>query len=153
MNKKILFLILAVLMVFPAFAQKQNNGDHEQKRKELMEFKLKFLADEMGLNDEQRKTFNDVYMQMENERRKIFKKLKEAEKSVANKKDASEAEYEKASKEISEARDQMVELDKKYEDKFSTFLTKKQIFKMKEAEEAFKEKMRKCRDKRKNSNK
>lgn len=136
-------------MALPSFAQKQKGCDHESKRKELMEFKLKYLADEMELNDEQRKTFNEVYTQMENERRAIFKKIKEAEKSVSGKKEASEAEYEKASKEMTEARDKMVELDKKYDEKFSTFLSKKQIFKMKEAEEGFKDKMRKCRDKKK----
>lgn len=151
MNKKLLLLFFIALISIPAFAQ-NSKDDREARKKELTEFKLKYLADEMDLSEDQRKTFNEVYTQMDNERRAIFKKIKEAEKSVADK-DASEEDYEKASKEISEARDKMVEIDRKYDEKFSTFLTKKQIYKMKEAEESFKEKMRKCRDKKKNDNK
>lgn len=148
MRAKILILMLTVLFAIPTFAQKHHE-DREARYKEMMEFKLKTLADELDLNDSQRKQFNEVYMQMETERRAIFKKIKETEKSIASKQDASDAEYEKASREISAYRDQMIQVDKKYEEKFASFLTKKQIYKLKEAEDKFMEKMRKCRDKRK----
>ena len=116
----------------------------------MMEFKLKFLADEMDLNDSQRKQFNEVYSQMETERRAVFKKIKDAEKIIKGNKNASEADYDKATKDISAAKAQMAQIEKTYDEKFSKFLTKKQIFKMKEAEDKFKETVRKCRDKKKN---
>lgn len=149
MKGKILLILLALLSVLPSFAQKQGNKDHDGKRKEMMEFKMKFLADEIGIKDDQRKQFFEVYQQMETERRAIFKKIKTAEKSIAANKNASEADYEKANKEISEAKNEMTKIDKKYEDKFSTFLSKKQIYKLKEAENKFMEKVRNCRDKKK----
>lgn len=151
MKRNLLLILFLVLLGLPAFAQ-QSKEDKEAKRKEFLEIKLQYLADEMDLTEDQRKAFNEVYTQMENERRSVYRKMKEAEKSVS-KKDASEEEYEKAYNEINEARDKMQEIEKKYDEKFATFLSKRQLFKMKEAEESFKDKVRKCRDKKKNEKK
>ena len=140
--------MLAMIMSIPAFSQKQN-GDKEAKRKEMMEFKLDYLAKAMELRDDQKKQFYEVYTQMENERRAIVKSIKSAEKKIAGSKNASEADYDKASKEISAAKAKMAQIEKKYDDKFASFLTKKQIYKMKEAANEFNEKMRGCRDKKK----
>lgn len=151
MKGKTILILLAIIFALPSFAQNQRSkSDHESKRKEMMEFKLKFLADEMDLNDSQRKQFNEVYSQMETERRAVFKKIKDAEKIIKGNKNASEADYDKATKDISAAKAQMAQIEKTYDEKFSKFLTKKQIFKMKEAEDKFKETVRKCRDKKKN---
>ena len=85
---------------------------------------------------------------MEVERRAIYKKIKKAEKSVADK-DASEAAYEKASKEIQAARAEMVQIEQQYDEKFASFLSKKQMFKLREAEGKFMQKMQDCKEKRK----
>lgn len=148
MKRKVLFLMLTILFALPSFAQKHHDKDKEARRKEMMEFKLKFIGDEIGLNDDQKKQFNDIYTQMETERRQIFRKIKNAEKKIADNKNASEEDYEKANKEISDAKNEMTAIDKKYEDKFTTFLSKKQIYNMKAAETKFMETMRDCRDKK-----
>lgn len=114
----------------------------------MMEFKLKFISDEIELKDNQKKEFYELYNQMETERRAIFKRIKAAEKKIKDNKNASEADYEKASEEISAARAEMNQVEAKYELKFSSFLSKKQIFKMKEAERKFMETARKCKDKK-----
>lgn len=150
MKRKLLFLLFAVLFAVPSFAQKK---DKEEKKKEMLEFKIEFLAKEMELRDDQKKQFKEIYTQMESERRAIFKKIKQAEKSIKGNKNATEADYDRASKEIAAARNQMTQIENKYEAKFASFLSKKQIFKMKEAETKFMETMRNCRDKKRSEQK
>lgn len=153
MKQKILLMILFSAFVFPTFAQKQHkSSDRENRRKEMLEFKIDYLSKEMELKDDQKKQFREVYSQMENERRAILKKIKNAEKAVSGK-DVSETEYDKASKEISAARNEMMQVEQKFDEKFSTFLSKKQIFKLKEAENKFMQKMQECKDKRKQEKK
>lgn len=149
MKKKFLFLMFAFLLAVPAFAQKQSKEDRESRRQEMLEIKLDFLASEIGLKDSQRKQFDDLYTQMEAERRAIYKKIKNAEKSVKDNKNASEADYDKATKEINASKAEMSQVEKQYDEKFSTFLSKKQMFKLKEAEGKFSQKMQGCRDKKK----
>ena len=149
MKGKILLLLFTILLSVPSFAQKQRSDD-DSKRKEMMEFKLKFLGDEMGLNDAQRKQFNELYTQMESERRAVYKKIKSAENFINENKNASEADYEKARKDISNAKSQMAQIEQNYYNKFVKFLSQKQLYKLKEAEEKFKETMQKVRNKKKN---
>ena len=150
MKGKLLLLALALLFALPSFAQKsRSQGNNDQRRKEFLEIKLDFLAKEIDLKEDQKKQFYDLYSQMETERRAIFKKIKTAEKSIKDNKNASEADYEKATKEIADARAEMSQVDKKYDERFATFLSKKQLFKLKEAENKFMEKARECRDKKK----
>lgn len=150
MKQKILFLTLALLFAIPSFAQKKHDGkSKEQRRKEMLEFKLQFLASEIDLQQDQKKEFNEVYTQMEQERRGAFKKMKHAEKSIRENPNASEAEYEKASEEIAAAKAEMLRIEQKYDEKLSTFLSKKQMYKLKEAELKFTETARKMRDDKK----
>ena len=149
MKFKYLIILLAIIFALPSFAQTPSN--QENKRKEMMEFKLKFLGDEIQLNDSQRKQFDEVYTQMEMERRSIFKKIKAAEKLINENKNATEADYDRATKEISNAKSQMDQIEKKYAAKFSQFLSKKQIYKLKEAENKFNDTMRKCGNKKRHN--
>ena len=149
MKFKHLIILLAIIFALPSFAQTPSN--QENKRKEMMEFKLKFLGDEIQLNDSQRKQFDEVYTQMEMERRSIFKKIKAAEKLINENKNATEADYDRATKEISNAKSQMDQIEKKYAAKFSQFLSKKQIYKLKEAENKFNDTMRKCGNKKRHN--
>ena len=148
MKGKTLLLLFALLFVIPSFAQKPDKNK-AARHKEIMEFKLDFLAKEIDLKEDQVKQFNELYMQLDKERRVILKRIKTAEKTVSENKDASEAVYEKAMKEISSAKNDMIQTDKKYDEKFSTFLTKKQMYKLKEAENAFMKKMQQCCEKKK----
>lgn len=147
MKKHTLLILILLLGFIPSFAQK-NDKDKEARKKEMLEFKLNFLAEEMQLRDDQKKQFNEVYTMMENERRAVFGRLKAAEKKIKENKAASEADYERANKEIADAKNQMAAIETKYDAKFAKFLTKKQIYKMKEAEEKFMKKVRSCRDKK-----
>lgn len=151
MKGKILIVLLAICFAIPSFAQKKAHSgkDHDTKRQEMLELKLDFLASEIDLKEDQKKQFVELYSQMEMERRAVFKKIKASEKSIKENKDASEADYDKANKEITAAKAEMAQIEKQYDEKFATFLTKKQMFKLKEAENAFTQRMKDCRDKKK----
>lgn len=150
MKGRILILLMAVVFALPSFSQaKKKHNDRDSRRQEMLEMKMNFIADEMQLNDAQKKQFFEVYAQMENERRAVFKKIKKAEKTIADNKDASEADYDRASREIAAARAEMTTIEQQYDDKFATFLTKKQIYLMKTAENKFLDKMKSARDKKK----
>ena len=154
MKGKILIILMALLFAVPAFAQKHHSDkDREERKKEMMEFKMNFIAQEIDLKEDQKKQFTILYTQMETERRAIFKRIKKAEKSISENTSASEADYEKASKEITAARAEMAQLEKQYDEKFATFLTAKQMYKLKEAENKFTQKMQECRDKKKQERK
>lgn len=153
MKKYILLCLLILSFAVPTFAQKNQQGNKEERKKEMMEFKLKFIAEEIGLQEDQKKQFNEVYTQMENERRAAFKKMKEADKKIKNNPKASEADYDKANQEINLARQQMSAIEANYDKKFEKFLSKKQLFKMKEAENKFMDRIRSCRDKKRGGNK
>ena len=150
MKTRILYTVMALLLAVPSFAQKTSgHGHNDARHKEMLEFKLKFLADEIDLRDDQKKQFNEIYTQMENERRAAFRKIRNAERTIKSKKDASEEDYEKATNEIAAAREEMAQIEKKYDEKLAAVLTKKQMFKLKDAEKKFQDTMRECRDKKK----
>lgn len=153
MKYRFLLLILAVLFALPSFAHGGGDKGNDSNKKEMAEFKLKFLADELDLKEDQKKEFEEVYTQMVSERRAVFKRIKKAEKSISENKNATEADYERANKEINDAKNEMSLIEKKYDEKFATFLSKKQIYKLKEAENKFKDIVRECRDKKLNQKK
>lgn len=117
--------------------------------KEFREFKIKFLAQEMDLSSDQAEKFSDLYAQMEEERFRIFQDTKSLERRIKKNPNASDADYEALSNAITNARLKDVEIEKAYDAKFATFLSRKQIFKLKEAEDAFRRKMHQMRMKNK----
>lgn len=155
MKGKILLIILALAFAVPSFAQKQGSNKDEKaaKRKEMMEFKLKFLGDEIGLTDSQKKQFDEVYSQMDEERRVVNRKIRHAKKEIEAKKETSDADYNKALKDLSQAREDMAQIEKKYDEKLAKVLSAKQLYKLKEAETQWMNKMRMAHDKKKKEKK
>lgn len=118
-------------------------------RKEIKEFKLKFLAQEMELKEDQQKKFFEFYNAMMEERHRLMREKFALEKKLQSKENATDAEYREVMTQMSKVRDRELELEKKYDKEFSQFLTQKQIFKMKTAEEKFNNKMREMHHKKK----
>ena len=141
--KVVVALMLGVLCVGGISAQTRNTErkSREEMRKEIDEFKRKFIAQEIELRDDQKKEFMDLYVQMDNERKKVFEQAKAAERNLKKNKSATDADYEAVSKLITEAKEKEAEIEKKYDVKFSKFLTCKQVYKIKSAEEKFRIKM------------
>lgn len=147
MKKYLILALLAILtFTFPLAAQNKNRGkDRAEMKREIQEFKLKFLAQEMDLEESKHKQFFDLYTQLEEERQKVIRDTKALEKKLKNVEDATDAEYEAVSKAITSAKEKEAEIEKRYDEKFSQFLSPRQIFKMKSAEQKFRDKMREMR--------
>lgn len=150
--RKFTFLLLMMLVALvPAYAQNRGK-DRRAMRKEIHEFKLKFLAQEMDLREDQQKRFFELYNQMSEEKGKLFERTRALEKKLCDSSKASDAEYKAVSDAITATKEKDAEIEKKYDEKFSHFLSQKQIFKMKEAEGRFRDKMHEMRHKNKKRN-
>ena len=148
-RKILLLIIVSVAISGTAFAQKKESAkSREEMRKELREFKIKFMAQEMDLNDEQKQQFAEVYGKMSDERIQLFEQTRALERKLKKETSPSEEDYAKVSKAITEAKEKDAEIEKRYDAQFSKFLTSKQIFKMKGAEEKFRQKMSEMRHNR-----
>lgn len=147
--KKLLLLFLLLLTAsigFNAAAQPKGHGKHDPKMmKEITDYKIKFLAQEMELKDDQKEKFAELYQKMTEEKMQNFHKMRELEKSL--KEDSSEKDYQEASKTIADIKQRDIQLDKEYDEKFAKFLSQKQIYKMKEAEDKFRQRMHEMRQK------
>ncbi len=143
---KIIFIALfAIGFANASFAQGKNQKSREEMRKEIEEFKIKFIAQEMDLKDDQKEAFAELYSKMNQDRLKAYSQAIQLERKVRKSKEATEEEYAAASKAMKEAKDKDTEITQKYAEKFSTFLSNKQLYKMKEAEDKFRRKMEEMR--------
>lgn len=143
---------MALLVAIPVAAQHKCK-DKETMRREVREFKMKFLAQEMDLKEDLQKQFFEVYSQMSEEKARTVSEARRLEKKLAASEDASEAEDEAVSKAITEAKEKDAEIEKRYDGKFAQFLTPKQIFRMKAAEEKFRDKVHEMRHKKRSARK
>lgn len=147
-NKLIIAFIMLIACVMPVIAQKKGaTARNREWRKEMLDFKVKFLSKEMELRDDQQKTFATLYAQMMQEKHLAMEKAREAERNLKKIKSPSDEDYKIASAAMQKAREEDAVIDKKFDEKFSSFLTQKQIFKMKEGERKFRDKLMKMRHK------
>lgn len=140
-NRFLLLLWIALSCIAGANAQSSEKKSRGEMRKEIAEFKMKYLAQEMDLKDNQIEQFKELYSKMNLEKRKAFATAMKLERKLRTDKDATEADYEAAAKAMDEAKIMDHDIDKKYDTQFAKFLTAKQRFKMKKAEEDFRKKM------------
>lgn len=146
--------LMLILCVAGGYAQKQRDPNkRETMRRELEEFKIKFIAQEIELKEDQKKQFFEVYNRMNDERIKIFEQTRALERKVRKDANATDADYEALSKAITEAKEKDAEIEKKYDAVFSTFLTSRQIFKIKSSEEKFRRKIHEMWHKKKGKSK
>lgn len=144
-----LILILSVGVSVSA----QKNGDRknrEEMRKEFMDFKMKFLAQEIDLKEDQQKMFFELYTQMSDERFSVMSEVKSLERK-AKSENATDSDYEAMTSAVTRAKEKDALIEKKYDEKFKAFLSSKQMFKLKDAEEQFRRKMHDMHGKRKHS--
>lgn len=146
---RLLLAFILLFSTFGAFAQRQGREGHGRPSLKLVhEFKTKFLAQQMDLDAEQKARFTELYTQMSDEKRKVFEGVRALEKKVKANKNATDADYDAVSEAITDAKMKDAEIEKKYDAKFAAFLSKKQIFKLKEGEDLFRRKMHDMKHKR-----
>lgn len=139
--KRFIFFILSIVVIsassFASEQKKDCGGDKEQFRKELREFKYKFLAQEMQLSKDQQKKFFEVYAAMSNEKRKVHGAVGRMHKALEKDKQLADAEYTKLYEAVTAEKIADGQIEKKYDEKFKTFLSPQQMCKMKMAEIKF----------------
>ena len=149
MIRKLFFIfILSIMGVGIVSAQGHHRKDREKMMKELWEFKLKYLAQEMELQSDQQERFFALYNEMSAKRRECMSAAWKLERKVKRSKDATESDYEAAAEAMSKAKIEDAKIEKEYDEKFSEFLSQKQIYKMKTAENEFRKNMQEMRNKR-----
>lgn len=142
----ILTFILSLGLVVRAGEQTPPNGNHKMW-KEIHEYKLKFLAQEIELKDSQKSEFIETYNALSEQKKKNFLELKALESKLND--DSTDTQYKEITDKIASLKIKDAQLEKEYDEKFAKFLTAKQIYKMKQAEEKFRKKMREMHQKRK----
>lgn len=144
--RKLFLLILVSLLSFSlsgVYAQgAHGKGCSPKMLKEIKEFKLKFLAQEMELTEAQQKPFFDLYNSMMEAKHKVFSHARRLERRLKKNPSATEADYKAAADAMSEAKRRDAEIECEYDAKFAEILSQKQLYKMKEAEDTFRKKMR-----------
>lgn len=153
MKKIYLFLMLLFVGVGMAFAHDKDSGKREKMFKEVQEFKMKYLAQEMDLSELQKKKFFEVYEEMTQAKQECYGPALKLKYKLKHEKNASEEEYQKVTEAFNTANARWAEKEKNYDEKFSEFLTQKQIYKMKEGEVSFKAKLEEMKHNRKKDHK
>lgn len=139
---KRLYIIVLVLgaLSFNGFAQNDCKPKGNWK-KELQDFKFKFLAQEIELKEDQKKKFFDLYARMEAEKIKVHDECRQARDVLKKSKNPTEAEYDAVSNAFSSEKLKHAQIEKYYDEKFRTILSAKQLYKLKTAEWKFQKKM------------
>lgn len=149
MKKVFLFIILVTTSINFLFAQEEDWTKKERMFREVQEFKMKYLAQEMELSEVQKKKFFELYEEMTHSKQECYQHAVEMDKNLKKDKHASEEDYQKVTEAFNQANVEAAEIDKQYNEKFSEFLTPKQVYKMKEAENEFRGKLEEMRHNRK----
>ncbi|MDO4336314.1 MAG: hypothetical protein Q4C37_10890 [Bacteroidales bacterium] len=147
--KKYLCFLFALMMCLTAAAQKH---DRAKMMEEIQKFKIEFLAQEMNLSDKEKAEFTPVYKEFDDEMRKSGEEAFRLERQICKKKDATEEDYEKLAKLQKKSRENADAITKKYDKKFEKFLSAKQMYQMRKAEDKFLDKMKEMRKKHKEKN-
>ena len=81
---KKIFLIAFTLILGLGSMCAQGNGrkSRAEMKKEFKEFKMKFIAQEVDLQDDQQKQFFELYEQMSDERMQVFEQTRRLERKV-----------------------------------------------------------------------
>lgn len=148
---KRVYLLLLVLIAGLNVMSAGSKTDKEKAdmRKEIRDFKIKFLAQEIELRDDQRARFAEVYGSLMAEEGAIWDEVCNAKQRLKNQKNLTDAEYEQVNAALVDGKSKGAALEKKYDAIFAKFLTPKQRYKMKDAEAKFRRKMEQmCSDKK-----
>lgn len=142
-----LLVLMAGLNVMSAGSR--TDKEKADMRKEIRDFKIRFLAQEIELRDDQRAKFTEVYSSLMAEEGAIWDEVCNAKHRLKNQKNLTDAEYEQVNAALIDAKSKSAALEKKYDAVFAKFLTPKQRYKMKDAEAQFRRKMEQmCSDKK-----
>ena len=143
--KKIVSIACCAIMMAVCTAQAQDNQDNQPRKKgfnpeQRIEVKAQHICRELALDDATAKKFTETYREYYKELKALRTKdccdgKKDGKKDACEgKKNLTEAEVGQALKAHFEMQEKTLSLQKKYYDKYSKFLTQKQIQRIYELE-------------------
>lgn len=133
--KRSLILILFLSLIFSATVFAQKGAGHRQKwMKEMQQAKIEFMTKELDITEQQKARFAETMIAMEKELGKLRGETRSMEKSIKDKNNATDLEYEKAAEAMFEFKSREGAIEKKYYTIFKQFLTPQQLFKFYPAE-------------------
>ena len=149
MKKLSLIITLLIAGICFAFAHEEDAVRKEKMMKDVQEFKMKYLAQEMELSEAQKKKFFELYEEMNESKKECYKEAVVMNRRLKEDKSASDEDYQQVRNAFNEANVKWAEIEKQYDDKFAEFLSQKQIYEMKEAETNFRSKFDEMKHNRK----
>lgn len=141
-----IFLLLTMLL-YSANLMAEPKEPSAEKLKELQEFKIKYLIQEMDLAADKQAEFTQIYTQYDNERTSLFRSNFQVFKGMHKKQNPTDAEYLNAAEVMATAKMKEGSLEQKYFNKLRSVLTPKQIYTLKRAEQKFERKLNEQRHK------
>ncbi|MBD5230663.1 MAG: hypothetical protein HDS66_00630 [Bacteroidales bacterium] len=148
MNRILLSILLCLLAISPALAADKADNDaskREQQRRELIDFKIKYLIKEVDIPADKQAEFERLYRKMEDERLSLFREVYRKAKSAS--KSSTDAEILAASDMIASTKQREGAMELKYYQEFKKLLTPRQLLNLKRAEDRFNRKVMETRGK------
>ncbi|MCM1348913.1 MAG: hypothetical protein NC338_05825 [Firmicutes bacterium] len=112
----------------------QDASQRKQWFNNMVQTKIDYLAKQMELTPDQKARFEKQYAAMSAETARLAGDTRNMQKNVAKKDNPNDLELEKAAEAIAEFKSKEGAIEMKYFNQFKTYLTKKQLFKLKTAE-------------------
>ncbi len=140
MKIKYIFIFAFVCALSIGATQAQNNraASHSKWMKEVREYKYEKLIEETDMTKAQQNDFLPLYRAMEQEIYQVNLDARKMEAKITNSKnEISDYEYGKAADTLAEAKLHEAQIELDYYHKFEKILSKKQLFKLKRAENRF----------------
>lgn len=138
MKRNIALISMIWMVLLGAFqAYGARNDDRAKWMDEMRRFKRSYFTKELDLTTQQQNRFFPLYEEMEDQVQKIDGETRQMERRVAELKNASDLEYQKATEAIYDGQVRQAEIEREYVEKFQSILSRKQIFKIKAVERQF----------------
>lgn len=144
MVRYVFAILLMVLAFQPAVAQGRSRAEHERMRKELIEFKIEYLIQETDLAADRQAEFERLYLQMEEERHNLFKSTF-SKNRAARRTQAPETDVAAAADAMAAMKQKEGTLELRYYQLFKKFMSPRQLYNLKRAEERFNRKVMEMR--------
>ena len=137
MKSIITFILAMCLATGSAMAQNNERPQRTEWGHKMLELKHEMIQKELDMTPSQKEQFMPLYEAMGKEIYVVNREVRELERKVSAKSDATDDEYSQAAEAMSNIKAKESEIESKYFEKFSKILSKKQMFLLKRAENKF----------------
>jgi len=130
-----------------AAQRSQSDAQRRQWFNNMVATKVDYISKQIGLDGDKKVRFAKEYTAMTTETAKLARETRKLERSVAKNPKATDLEYEKAAEAVAEFKGREAAIEMRYYNQFKTYLSKKQLFQLKIAENKWMRELMKHRGK------